>query len=67
MACLFVVLDLKKLALTHSIVAKPFVKVQRKVHDLLHGRLLIGHALHNDLEVLHCVLIILSTDGSFRP
>ena len=36
----------------NSSVAKPFDEVQKKVNDLLHGRILIGHALHHDLKVL---------------
>ena len=33
-------------------VAKPFEEVQKMVIDLLDGRILIGHAIHNDLKVL---------------
>ena len=36
----------------NSSVAKPFKDVQKRVMDLLKGRILIGHALHHDLEVL---------------
>jgi hypothetical protein len=36
----------------NSSVAKPFGKVQKRVIDLLNGRILVGHAVHNDLEVL---------------
>ncbi|KMZ63143.1 RNA exonuclease [Zostera marina] len=32
--------------------AKEFLVVQKKVSDLLKGRILVGHALHNDLKVL---------------
>lgn len=32
--------------------AIPFEMVQRKVHDLLQGKVLVGHAVHNDLESL---------------
>lgn len=32
--------------------AKPFVEVQKEVADLLKGRVLVGHALRNDLQVL---------------
>jgi RNA exonuclease 4 len=32
--------------------AKPFEEVQKTVNDLLDGRILIGHAVHNDLKVL---------------
>ncbi|KAL3503165.1 hypothetical protein ACH5RR_037614 [Cinchona calisaya] len=32
--------------------AKDFIMVQRKVADLLKGRILVGHALHNDLKAL---------------
>ena len=31
--------------------AKPFVEVQKQVADLLKGRILVGHAVHNDLKV----------------
>lgn len=31
--------------------AKDFIMVQRKVAELLKGRILVGHALHNDLKV----------------
>ena len=32
--------------------AKPFEDVQKAVNELLDGRILIGHAVHNDLKVL---------------
>ncbi|KAI0030010.1 ribonuclease H-like domain-containing protein [Vararia minispora EC-137] len=32
--------------------AKPFNEVQKTVSDLLNGRILVGHALHNDLQAL---------------
>nr|XP_027064143.1 RNA exonuclease 4-like [Coffea arabica] len=32
--------------------AKDFISVQRKVAELLKGRILVGHALHNDLKAL---------------
>lgn len=32
--------------------AKDFMTVQRKVAELIKGRILVGHALHNDLKVL---------------
>lgn len=31
--------------------AKPFAEVQEKVADLLKDRILVGHAVHNDLKV----------------
>lgn len=31
--------------------AKPFVEVQKLVADLLKDRILVGHAVHNDLKV----------------
>ena len=37
---------------TNPSVAKPFEEVQKKVNDLLDGRILIGHAVHHDLKVL---------------
>ena len=35
-----------------SSVAKPFEEVQKTVSDLLDGRILIGHAVYHDLNVL---------------
>lgn len=32
--------------------AKDFPTVQKKVAELIEGRILVGHALHNDLKVL---------------
>lgn len=31
--------------------AKPFEEVQKQVADLVKDRILIGHAVHNDLKV----------------
>lgn len=38
----------------HALVfaAKDFPTVQNKVAELIKGRILVGHALHNDLKVL---------------
>ena len=36
----------------HPSSARPFAEVQADVAKLLHGRILVGHALRNDLEVL---------------
>jgi RNA exonuclease 4 len=36
----------------NSSIAKPFDEVQQRVNDLLRGRILIGHAVHHDLQVL---------------
>lgn len=36
----------------HLTKAEKFETVQREVHDLIRGRVLVGHALHNDLRVL---------------
>ena len=33
------------------IIAKPFDEIQARVADLLKGRILVGHAVHNDLKV----------------
>ena len=41
----------------NSSLAKPFEEVQKKVHALLDGRILIGHAVHHDLKVLICVQV----------
>ena len=43
--------DIKALILTSS-VAKPFKDVQMTANKLLDGRILIGHAIHNDLKAL---------------
>jgi DNA polymerase III epsilon subunit-like protein len=40
---------------TNSSVAKPFEEVQKKVNDMIDGRILIGHAVHHDLKVTQCV------------
>ena len=48
MVCLLDKIDIDN----NSSVAKPFHEVQKKVKYLLKGRILIGHALHNDLKVL---------------
>ncbi|KAH7912715.1 ribonuclease H-like domain-containing protein [Hygrophoropsis aurantiaca] len=37
---------------TDMVKAKPFEEVQKKVADLLKDRILVGHAVHNDLKVL---------------
>lgn len=45
---------------THSLilfVAKDFCTVQKKVAELIKGRVLVGHALHNDLKV--CIILLL--------
>lgn len=31
--------------------AKPFEQVQKRVAELLEDRILVGHAVHNDLKV----------------
>lgn len=33
-------------------IAKPFTDVQKKVAELLKDRILVGHAVHNDLQCL---------------
>lgn len=35
--------------------AKPFDEVQKQVADILEDRILVGHAVHNDLHVSHLV------------
>ena len=37
---------------SNPFIAKPFEEVQQTVNDLLDGRILVGHAVHNDLKVL---------------
>ena len=45
--------DLEQLAFdNNSSAAKPFEEVQKAVNELLDGRILIGHAVYNDLKVL---------------
>jgi len=49
--------------------AEPFEKVQKEVHDLVKGRILVGHALKNDLECLvlsHPKHLIRDTSPYFR-
>ena len=36
----------------HADVARPFAEVQKEVSDLLDGKVLVGHALKNDMAVL---------------
>lgn len=36
----------------HMVGAKPFDKVQKLVADMIQDRILVGHAVHNDLKVL---------------
>ncbi|KAL8612750.1 hypothetical protein ACOMHN_033749 [Nucella lapillus] len=38
--------------------AEEFVAVQKAVSDFLKGKILVGHALHNDLKVLRYVLFL---------
>lgn len=38
-----------------------FQTVQKEVADILHGRILVGHALRNDLKVHGCRFVILKT------
>ena len=38
-------------------IAEEFNVVQKEVSDLLQGRVLVGHALHNDLKVHNYVLM----------
>lgn len=37
--------------------AKDFWTAQKKVAELIKGRILVGHALHNDLKV--CILVVI--------
>jgi hypothetical protein len=37
--------------LSYVTVAKEFWAVQKEVAELIKGRILVGHALHNDLKV----------------
>jgi len=38
-----------------------FKTVQKEVADILKGRILVGHALRNDLKVGGCEFVILKT------
>lgn len=38
-----------------------FKTVQKEVADILNGRILVGHALHNDLKVCGCKFVTLKT------
>lgn len=38
-----------------------FKTVQKEVTDILKGRILVGHALRNDLKVCGCRFVILKT------
>lgn len=52
MACGMSLVGLDNIGIhTNPSVAKPFDEVQKKVNDLLDGRVLIGHAVHHDLKV----------------
>ena len=42
--------------LPNACVARPFSDVQRRVADLLQGKILVGHAVFNDLKA--CALIM---------
>ena len=44
--------------LTSVWIAKPFKEVQKQVADLLEDRILVGHAMHNDLKVWHDIVVI---------
>ncbi|THG99473.1 hypothetical protein EW145_g7260 [Phellinidium pouzarii] len=39
-------------AISHIVKAKPFMEVQMKVSELLKDRILVGHAVNNDLKAL---------------
>ena len=39
--------------------AKDFRAVQKKVAELIKERILVGHALHNDLKVFHICFVVL--------
>jgi len=41
---------------TYIVSAENFKTVQQKVADLLKDRVLVGHALHNDMKVIFYVL-----------
>jgi hypothetical protein len=44
--------------LSHVTAAKEFWVVQMEVAELIKGRILVGHALHNDLKVGVCNSIL---------
>lgn len=36
-----------------------FSKVQKEVYDIIKGRMLVGHALHNDFQVSLVFIVVL--------
>ena len=48
----------------YMIAAKEFWAVQKEVAELIKGRILVGHALHNDLKVVNIVCVLLSQQVS---
>ena len=52
-----------------SVTAEDFLVVQKEVSDLLKGRILVGHALHNDLKVramLVCLCVSHALHGDLK-
>lgn len=47
--------------------AEDFVDVQKQVSDILKGRILVGHALHNDLKVRELWLLRAEVDYCAVP
>ncbi len=45
--------------------AKPFEEIQTQVAELLKDKILVGHAVFNDLKVRHC--LVSSTSSHFLP
>lgn len=55
--------------LTSVWTAKPFGEVQKQVADLLEDRILVGHAVHNDLKVWYdsvVISLLLTIYGGYR-
>ena len=52
--------------LTTAWTAKPFEEVQKQVADLLDNRILVGHAVHNDLKVWYGMTLWLSISNCHR-
>ena len=52
---------------TFYFVAEAFSKVQKDIYDIIKGRILVGHALHNDLKVRILLYVTIYNCISSRP
>ena len=46
--------------------ARPFEEVQKKVANLIEGKILVGHAVHNDLKVPNWFLLFTLSSSYFQ-